>query len=150
MLVFILDQWSKVFIVKNFALGSTVEHIEGFLEFTYIRNTGVAFGLLSSTNSPTKAVLLSGLALLVVVMIVVYILQLPSDKYLSQISLTIILAGALGNLYDRMAYGYVIDFIHFQFKGYSWPVFNVADTAISLGVLGLAVELIRDEIATRA
>ena len=82
-------------------------------------------------------------------MIVVYMLQLPSDKYLFQFSLTLILGGALGNLYDRMSYGYVIDFIHLQFKGYYWPAFNIADTAISLGVLGLVMEVIRDEIATR-
>ena len=84
------------------------------------------------------------------VIVVVYSVRSPVRNRLLQVALALILGGALGNLYDRLAYGYVVDFLEFYFRTYLWPSFNIADSAISIGVLLLALEIIRNETPARA
>ena len=147
--VLLLDQISKSFIQKSFDLGQSVSVVEGFFELIYVRNTGVAFGVFSSVASPAKSALLSTFAAVAVVVVVVYSVRSSAGHHFLQAALALILGGALGNLYDRIAHGYVIDFLNFHFGSYDWPTFNVADTAITLGVRFLAAEIIRDEIRDR-
>ena len=145
----ILDRGTKVLIQNRFALNESVPIIDGFFDITYVKNTGVAFGIFSSISSPAKSVLLSLFTACAVVVVVTYSVRSPARKRLLQVALALILGGALGNLYDRLAYGYVVDFLEFYVGNYHWPSFNVADSAISTGVALLAIEIIRSETPRR-
>src|SRR5215468_9521318 len=145
----VLDRWTKVLIQKRFDLNESISVIDGFFNITYVRNTGVAFGIFSSISSPAKSLLLSVFTAFAAVVVVTYSVRSPARNRLLQIALGLILGGALGNLYDRLAYGYVVDFLEFYAGPYHWPSFNVADSAISIGVLLLAVEIFRNETPRR-
>lgn len=146
----VLDRWTKVLIQKRFDLNESISVIDGFFNITYVRNTGVAFGIFSSISSPVKSVLLSVFTACAAVVVVTYSVRSPVRNRLLQIALSLILGGALGNLYDRLAYGYVVDFLEFYAGSYHWPSFNVADAAISIGVGLLALEIIRNEAPTES
>src|ERR1700757_3904920 len=100
-----LDRWTKALIQKRFDLNASMSVIDGFFNITYVRNTGVAFGIFSSISSPAKAVLLSVFTACAAVVVVTYSVRSPARNRLLQIGLSLILGGALGNLYDRLAYG---------------------------------------------
>lgn len=144
-----LDRWTKALIQNRFDLSESVSIIDGFFKITYVRNTGVAFGIFSSISSPLKSVLLSIFTAFAAVVVIVYSFRSPIRNRLLQVALGLILGGALGNLYDRLTYGYVVDFLELYLGDYHWPAFNVADTAISTGVILLALEIIRNETPGR-
>ena len=146
----ILDRWTKAWIQNRFDLHESASVIDGFFDITYVQNTGVAFGILSSISSPAKSLLLSAFTAFAAVVVIAYSVRSSPHNRLLQVALALILGGALGNLYDRLAYGYVIDFLEFYVGAYHWPAFNVADSAISIGVLLLALEIIRNEAPSRA
>jgi signal peptidase II len=148
-LTLFLDRWTKSLIQSRFTLNESISVIDGLFNITYVRNTGVAFGIFSSINSPAKSILLSLFTAIAAVLVVVYSIRSPVRNRLLQVALGFILGGALGNLYDRISYGYVVDFIEVYFRSYHWPSFNVADTAISTGVVLLAFEIIRNETQSR-
>jgi len=143
------DRWTKVLIQSRFALNESASIIDGFFDITYVQNTGVAFGIFSSISSPTKSVILSLFSACAVVVVITYSVRSPQQNRLLQIALSLILGGALGNLYDRLAYGYVVDFLEFYVGKYHWPSFNIADAAISVGVALLALEIVRNETPRR-
>src|SRR6185503_16921693 len=145
----LLDRWTKSLIQARFELNDTVSVIDGFFNITYVRNTGVAFGIFSSISSPVKSVLLSLFTACAAIVVIVYSVRSPVRNRLLQVALGLILGGALGNLYDRLAYGYVVDFLELYAGSYHWPSFNVADAAISTGVVLLAIEIIRNEAPSR-
>jgi signal peptidase II len=138
-----LDRGTKWWIDTRLLLHQTIEVIDGFFNITYVRNTGVAFGILDSGPSTIKSLLLGLLTLGAIVGVAIYSWRTSLGERLTQISLSLILAGALGNLYDRLRFGYVIDFIEVYYRTYRWPSFNVADSAISTGVALLALEVLR-------
>jgi len=146
----VLDRWTKALIQNRFDLNESIPVIDGLFNITYVRNTGVAFGIFSSISSPAKSFLLSIFTAFAAVVVVTYSMRSPARNRLLQIALALILGGALGNLYDRLAYGYVVDFLEFYVRSYHWPSFNIADSAISVGVLLLAIEIIRNETPSRA
>lgn len=148
--VFGLDRWTKSLILSKFGLNDATTVIDGFFDITYVRNTGVAFSVFSSIDSPAKGLLLSLFTAGAAAMVIIYSLRSPVQDRLLQTALSLILGGALGNLYDRLAYGYVVDFLDFYVGRYRWPTFNVADSAISTGVFLLALEIIRHEAPSRA
>jgi signal peptidase II len=139
------DRWSKAGIRDRFDLYESISVIDGFFNITYVQNTGVAFGIFSSVTSPAKSLLLSLFTACAAVVVIMYSLRSPPGNRLLQFALALILGGALGNLYDRLAYGYVVDFLELYIGPYHWPAFNVADSAISAGVVLLALEIIRNE-----
>ena len=141
----ILDRWTKALIQSRFELNESVTLVDGFFNITYVRNTGIAFGIFSAISSSAKSMVLSAFAALAAVLVIAYSFRTPLRDRLLHVALALILGGALGNLYDRLAYGYVVDFLEFYVGNYHWPSFNVADSAISTGVLLLAVEIIRNE-----
>ena len=145
----ILDRWTKALILNRFALNESIPVIDGLFNITYVRNTGVAFGIFASISSPAKSVLLSLFTAFAAIVVIVYSFRNPATNRLLQTALALILGGALGNLYDRLAYGYVIDFLEFYIGRYHWPAFNIADSAITVGVLLLAFEIIRNETPAR-
>lgn len=140
-----LDRWTKWLIHSRLLLNQTILIIDGFFNITYVRNTGVAFGILDPVSLPLKSALLALLSLAAIAGVILYSWRTPVSKTLLQVALNLILAGAVGNLYDRIKYGYVVDFIEVYFRNYRWPSFNLADSAITVGVGLLALELFRRE-----
>jgi len=146
----VVDRWTKSWIQSRFDLNESATVIDGFFNITYVRNTGVAFGIFSSISSPVKSLLLSVFTAFAAIIVITYSVRSPVRNRVLQIALALILGGALGNLYDRLAYKYVVDFLEFYVGSYHWPSFNVADSAISIGVALLALEIIRNESPSRA
>jgi signal peptidase II len=143
--ILLLDRWTKVLIKTRLGLDETIPVIDGFFNITYVRNTGVAFGIFNLIASPLKSVLLSAFTAFAALAVIAYIVRSPARDRLLQIALALILGGALGNLYDRLSYGYVVDFLELYAGSFHWPSFNVADSAITTGVILLAFEIIRNE-----
>ena len=141
----VLDRWTKALILNRFGLNESTSVIDGLFNITYVQNTGVAFGIFSSIASPVKTLLLSVFTICAAAVVVTYSVRSSARNRLLQVSLALILGGALGNLYDRIAYGYVVDFLEIYVRTYHWPAFNVADSAISIGVVLLALEIFRAE-----
>src|SRR6478672_6378308 len=100
--ILILDRGTKLLIQKRFDLNESISVIDGFFNITYVRNTGVAFGIFSSISSPAKSVLLSVFTAFAAVVVVTYSVRSPARNRLLQVALGLILGGALGNLYDRL------------------------------------------------
>ena len=145
LLVLFLDRWTKWLIVSRMLLNQTILVIDGFFSITYVKNTGVAFGILDAVQSSFKSSILAVLTVAAIIAVLVYSWRTPASNKLLQMGLSLILAGALGNLYDRVNYGYVVDFIEVYFRSYRWPSFNIADSAITAGVALLALELFRKD-----
>ena len=148
-LTLVLDRSTKALIQSRLTLNESISVIDGLLNITYVRNTGVAFGIFSSITSPAKSILLSLFTAVAAIVVVIYSVRSPVRNRLLQVALSLILAGALGNLFDRISYGYVVDFIEVYFRSYQWPSFNIADSAITTGVVLLAFEIIRNETESR-
>ena len=145
--IFILDRLTKTFIESQFSLYESKNIIPGFLDFTHIRNKGMAFGILSNTSWTWIPFLLSIFASIAFILILIYALRTPVSQRRLQMGLMLILGGALGNLYDRFRYGFVTDFIEVFYKSYQWPTFNLADSAITIGVGLLLLEILNQELS---
>ena len=130
--VFLLDILSKNFIQKKIIYGEQVE-ITSFLSLVHFQNTGAAFSFLSDQGGWQRYFLIA--ISLLAVLYIPWLINQYKKNILIVIGLLLILGGAIGNLYDRISYGYVIDFIYLHITEFYWPAFNVADSAISLGVL---------------
>ena len=128
----IADQISKFLIIKNFYLGESL-NILPILDIFLILNTGIAFSLFDDGGSTGRGVLV--ILVLCVCLYLVYILLTESLDKFESIALLMILSGGIGNLIDRSFRGYVIDFIHFYYDSYSFYIFNLADTFITIGVI---------------
>lgn len=137
--VLALDQWSKWLVEMHLPYHSVHEIIPGLLNLTHLRNTGVAFGLFASGGAATPWILtLLGLAALAAVGI--YFRLASHHQRLLLVSLSLIVGGAVGNLLDRVASGGVTDFVDVYVGVHHWPAFNVADSAITIGIVLMAVE----------
>ena len=130
--VFLIDIVSKNFIQNKIMYGEQVE-ITSFLSFVHFQNTGAAFSFLSDQGGWQRYFLIA--ISLLAVLYIPWLINQYKKNILIVIGLLLILGGAIGNLYDRISYGYVIDFIYLHIAEFYWPAFNVADSAISLGVL---------------
>ena len=150
LIVLFLDRWTKWMIDTTLSLNQTITVIDGFFNITYVPNTGIAFGILNTASLPAKTVIFSLFAGAAALGVIVYSLRTPVSNRLLQTGLSLILAGALGNVYDRVRYGYVIDFLEFYFRSYHWPSFNIADSAITAGVGLLALEIFRHDKPSNA
>jgi signal peptidase II len=110
-----------------------------FFKLTYVHNTGAAFSFLSEAGGWQRW-FFAGLALVISVVIAVWLSRLEKNETLLAVALSLILGGAVGNLIDRLAYGYVIDFLDVYYGTWHWPAFNIADSAITLGVVLMLAE----------
>lgn len=140
--VLVVDQWSKWWIERHLDFHDSISIIPGCLDFTHVSNTGVAFGLLPAHGDLTATLLLTLLGLVALGVIGYYFLRTPADHRLLLASLSLVLGGALGNLLDRIAAGAVTDFIDFYVGDWHWHTFNVADSAITIGIVLMALELL--------
>ena len=141
--VLILDQASKFLIDRTMELHYSITVVKNFFNITYIRNKGAAFGFLADTNF--RLPFFIGISIIAIVVILGIYRKLGDDKKLNAVSLSLILAGALGNLIDRIRLGEVIDFIYVHWYEHYWPAFNVADSAICVGVFLLVIDMLLEE-----
>lgn len=141
--VLILDQATKLYVDARFELYETVPVIPGWFHLTYIRNQGAAFGILA--NSAFRVPFFIAVAAIALVAILWYLRGLRADQTLAAFALALIFSGALGNLIDRVRLGEVIDFLDVFWRHHHWPAFNVADSAICVGVTLLIWEMWVDE-----
>jgi signal peptidase II len=137
-LVLMIDQFTKYWMSINLREGEEIDVIRGFFKFSYTENPGIAFGMLNNGNVKWLLVTISVGAILVVAF---YMTRTASSNRLLLWSLALLAAGISGNLVDRVRMGRVIDFILIYYKDYQWPVFNIADTAITIGAALMAIEL---------
>lgn len=140
--VVLLDRWTKRLVATRIAMYSHIQVIPGFFRITHTENTGAAFSLFADSPSHWKTAMLISFS--VAAMIVVSVLLWKQSRALTMtaIALSLILGGAVGNLWDRVASGRVVDFLLFYVKSYQWPVFNLADSAIVVGASLLVLEII--------
>lgn len=138
LLSLILDQASKLFVDSSMQLYQSIS-VMPFFNLTYVHNTGAAFSFLSEAGGWQRW-FFAGLALVISVVIAVWLSRLQKHETLLAVSLSLILGGAVGNLIDRLAYGYVIDFLDVYYSAKHWPAFNIADSAITLGVALMLIE----------
>jgi len=143
----VLDQLSKAYIDQTFKLYQSLVVIENFFNITYVRNQGAAFGIFS--DSSLRVPFFIGIALLASAVIMWVIHRLKETQKLFGFGLSLIFSGAIGNLIDRIRLGEVIDFIDVHWYQHHWPAFNVADSAISVGVAFLLLDMWRDELNKR-
>lgn len=134
----LLDQISKQIVASNFVLGESVG-ITSFFSWTYVQNNGAAFSFLADSGELQRNILLS-ISIIASLGLVVWIQKTPSSFRQRLFGQSIFLAGATGNLIDRAIFGHVIDFIDLHYDGFYWPVFNLADSFIFLGVALLLFE----------
>ncbi len=129
-IAFILDQWSKYTVIDSMSLYQSIQVLP-FFNFTYVHNYGAAFSFLES-------------AVVVSVVILWWLKQSPRSQKMLPIAFSFILGGALGNVYDRLVHGYVIDFLDFYVNNYHWPAFNIADSAIFIGAALLIIDMFKN------
>jgi len=133
-LVIILDQITKIFILKTLPLYHSITIIPGFFNITHIHNPGGAFGFMAHQNSSLRSFLFILLALIAVCLIFYFYKSTNRTHPFLASGFALILGGAIGNLIDRIRFGKVVDFLDFYVHSYHWPAFNVADSAITVGV----------------
>lgn len=138
LIVLAVDQWSKIAIDSSMYLYESIALIPGF-NLTYVRNTGAAFSFLSEAGGWQRW-FFAVLAFTISIVLTVWLYRLKKHETLLAVALALVLGGAVGNLIDRLAYGYVIDFLDVYYQSWHWPAFNVADMAISLGVFLMLLE----------
>lgn len=134
LLVVVCDQLSKLWILQNFALYDSTVIIQGLFNLTFLRNTGAAFGIFAGHPAWWRQLFFIGVAVIALVVILLFQRKLGRQNSLYTISLAFIAGGAIGNLIDRVCYGSVVDFLDVYIGSHHWPAFNVADSAITVGV----------------
>lgn len=140
--VVVLDQVTKAVIREMLPLHASVNVVPGLLDFTHVRNTGAAFGILNAADFPYKSTVMILIAVVALVAIATYALRSASRELTAQVGLALILGGAVGNLIDRAAAGYVIDFVDVYWREYHFWAFNVGDSAITVGAGLLILDML--------
>jgi len=138
LLVVVADQLSKLWIRSNLLVGQSLPE-EGFLQLTHVRNTGASFGLFQDQSFALTIVAMVGIAFILVYALIIHHRFFPSDNLLGKSALGLILGGTIGNLIDRLHFGYITDFIDIGI----WPTFNIADSSIVVGAIIFAYSLLR-------
>ena len=141
--VVLLDQVTKAILVRTIELHDYRPIIDGFLSLSHVHNRGAAFGVLSDAALPHQPVVLAALSLAALLAIAYYFVRLPASARLPRVALALVLGGAVGNLIDRVRLGHVVDFVHVYWREHAWPDFNVADSAITVGVVLLILDILR-------
>src|SRR5215468_7495240 len=140
--VLVLDQVVKWLALDRLPPGTPVPVIDGFFSLTLVMNPGLAFGMLSSTPSAWRWIVAALSIGALTVLAVVGVRLLADGGWPTRLALGLVFGGAVGNLIDRGRFGAVVDFLDFYWRAYHWPAFNVADSAISVGVALLALRML--------
>lgn len=140
--VFLADQVTKAMVAKWIPDHAVIPIIPGFFNLLHTENSGIAFSLFSNSSSSWKMGLLIGISVALLVAVVIVVWRSTEIQWQVGIGLALILGGALSNLTDRIRFGQVVDFLDFYYRGYHWPTFNLADSAIVVGAGFLVVEFL--------
>jgi signal peptidase II len=140
-----LDQWTKSLIVHRLLLYQKIEVIQGFFNIIHVRNTGGAFGIFGGERGGLGSILFVLVSVIAIGVIVFLFVKIREDEKTLALSFSLILSGAIGNLIDRLRYGEVIDFLDFYLSSTHWPAFNIADSAICIGIGLMALELLKHD-----
>ena len=138
LIIFLIDRITKQLAISNLVSGKSITIIKNFFSLTLAKNTGVAFSLLEG----------SSLLIIIITIIIILLLlkNIKNNNSNKEIILdAIIIGGAIGNLLDRLIYGYVIDFLDFNILGYNYPIFNIADTVIVVGIFLIIVTNMKEK-----
>jgi signal peptidase II len=142
LIVVLLDRWSKRLVAARIALYAHIQIIPGLFRLTHTENTGAAFSLFADSPGRWKTGLLITFSVIAMVIVSVLLWRQVRALSITGIALSLILGGAVGNLWDRAASGRVVDFLLFYIKDHQWPVFNLADSAIVVGATLLVLEIL--------
>jgi signal peptidase II len=148
----VLDQLVKIYVHANFQLGESLPVIQNIFHITYVRNTGAAFGIFREMPPWFREAFFLSMPPIAMAIILMMLKSVPNTDRAQVFSLSLIFGGAIGNYIDRLRFGYVIDFLDFHWKDvWSYPAFNIADSAIVSGVcLLLVIMTVRDRAAKKA
>ena len=141
-IVVFLDRWTKHMVEQRIRLYAHIQVIPGFFRITHTENTGAAFSLFADSNAPWKTTMLIAFSAIALIVVAVLLWKNHDAHIATGVGLSLIMGGALGNLWDRLARGRVIDFLLVYVKQYQWPVFNLADSAIVVGAGLLIMEIL--------
>ena len=133
-LIVFVDQLTKFFILKHLLLGQTVPAIPGVFNITHVQNPGGAFGFLANLSPGMRTIIFLFISSLAVGLILYFYVKTPRTHGWLAAGFALIFGGAIGNLIDRIRFGVVTDFLDFYISKYHWPAFNVADSAITIGI----------------
>lgn len=141
-LVLVADQWTKAIVRAEMSVGETIPIVGEWIRLTFVHNEGAAFGIHVGGGSATIFLVLAAIASAVVLYLYV---TTPPEARFQRVALTLILGGALGNIVDRVRWGMVVDFLQVGVGGHYWPIFNLADSAVTVGIAMLAWTYLFDE-----
>jgi len=140
--IVVMDQATKALVKARLPLHDSVTVIPGFFDLTHVRNTGAAFGMLNNMQFAYKPAVMVVVALVALGAVASYALTLPQTQRIARYGLALILGGAAGNLIDRATLGYVVDFVDVYWRGVHFWAFNVADSAITVGVILMLLDVL--------
>jgi signal peptidase II len=141
-LVVVADQVTKALVRAFVPLHESRTLVPGLLDLTHVQNTGAAFGILNAADFPWKQAVIAVIATAALISIAVYAARLSPHQRLARLGLALVLGGAAGNLIDRVTTGAVVDFVDVYWRSYHFWAFNVADSAITVGVIGMMLEML--------
>jgi signal peptidase II len=145
LLIIVFDHITKWLAGSMLDRSRVIEIIPGYLRFSYVENSGVAFGLFNNVESAWKPFVLAAMAVVAVTAIIFYGTRLPRERILLQLALALCMGGIIGNFIDRITRGYVVDFIEFHIhKAFHFPNFNIADSAITIGISLLLIDTMKN------
>jgi signal peptidase II len=136
------DQWTKLVVERHMFLNEFITIVPNFFDIRYIRNTGAAFGIMAKLPDSARMPFLIGVSLIAMGLIFYLFVKAEKERLTYLLSLSLVFAGAIGNMIDRVMFGEVRDFLHLHIYRLSWPIFNIADSAITVGIVLLAWELL--------
>ena len=140
--IILLDQLTKLWAIYHLTYAAPKAVFPGF-NLTLLYNYGAAFSFLDNSSKTWQVFFLSAIAIIVIIALLIWMVRIPRTQHMLPLGLCLIVGGAIGNLYDRIAYGYVIDFLDFYIKNYHWPAFNIADSAICVGAFLVIISSFR-------
>jgi len=143
LVVVVLDQVTKALVLARMELHQSIPVVQDYFALTYVRNTGAAFGILAGRFAGFRVPALLAVSLLALFVLLWFVRTIPAERRAVIVACGGVLGGAIGNMIDRAAYGEVIDFLDVYVGTYHWPAFNVADAAITVGVVVLCLDAIR-------
>ena len=141
-LVLFLDQYTKYRVEKELPLHHRIEVIRGFFDLTHVRNSGGAFGIFGGKGGRWGTLFFAGVSVIAMGSILFFFKRIKEEEKTLALSFSLVFAGAIGNLIDRLRYGEVIDFLEFYLSSFYWPAFNIADSAICIGIGLMALEIL--------
>ena len=141
--IVVLDQATKFLVIRKLPLYEDVPLISGLLSLQHVRNSGAVFGFLSGSTIPGKPYLFALMSAIALAALAYYARTIPREERFPRFALSLVIGGAIGNLIDRVRFGYVVDFVKMYWENHVWPNYNVADSAISIGLVLLVIDSFR-------